>query len=99
MLIGGEELGGISIHDHIPEGDGVLMGLLLLEIVAASGATAARSWWPTCCAEVGPAQYARNDLRLARPLAKAEMTRRLTEDAPASIGGPTRGGGRADATA
>jgi phosphomannomutase len=34
VLIGGEESGGISIKGHIPEGDGVLMGLLLLEIVA-----------------------------------------------------------------
>ncbi len=28
VLIGGEESGGISIKGHIPEGDGVLMGLL-----------------------------------------------------------------------
>ncbi len=34
VLIGGEESGGISIKGHIPEGDGILMGLLLLEIVA-----------------------------------------------------------------
>ena len=37
VLIGGEESGGISIQGHIPEGDGVLMGLLLLEIVAHAG--------------------------------------------------------------
>lgn len=34
ILLGGEESGGISFKGHIPEGDGVLMGLLLLEIVA-----------------------------------------------------------------
>jgi phosphomannomutase len=34
VLIGGEESGGISILGHIPEGDGLLMGLLLAEIVA-----------------------------------------------------------------
>ncbi len=34
VLIGGEESGGISIKGHIPEGDGILMGLLLLEIIA-----------------------------------------------------------------
>ena len=34
ILIGGEESGGISIRGHIPEGDGILMGLLLLEIMA-----------------------------------------------------------------
>ena len=35
VLIGGEESGGISFKGHIPEGDGVLMGLLLVEMVAA----------------------------------------------------------------
>lgn len=37
VLLGGEESGGISIQGHIPEGDGVLMGLLLAEIVAKRG--------------------------------------------------------------
>ena len=34
VLLGGEESGGISILGHIPEGDGLLMGLLLTEMVA-----------------------------------------------------------------
>jgi len=34
VLIGGEESGGIGIKGHIPERDGVLNGLLLLEAVA-----------------------------------------------------------------
>ena len=34
VVMGGEESGGMSIHGHIPEGDGVLMGLLLLEVMA-----------------------------------------------------------------
>ncbi|PJF24180.1 MAG: phosphoglucosamine mutase, partial [Phototrophicales bacterium] len=38
ILIGGEESGGISLRGHIPEGDGILMGLLLLEIMAVSDA-------------------------------------------------------------
>jgi phosphomannomutase len=36
---------------------------------------------------VGPAHYARKDLRLQRPVVKTEMVRRLTESAPAAIGG------------
>ena len=36
ILIGGEESGGISFKGHLPEGDGIIMGLLLLEIVADS---------------------------------------------------------------
>jgi phosphomannomutase len=38
-------------------------------------------------ADVGPALYERVDLRLSRPVAKAEMTEFLTKKAPAEIGG------------
>lgn len=86
VLMGGEESGGMSIRGHIPEGDGVLMGLLLLEVLADSGATLSELV-RDLLQDVGPAHYARSDLRLARPVAKAEMVRRLTEDAPAAIGG------------
>jgi phosphomannomutase len=37
--------------------------------------------------EVGPALYERVDLRLSRPIAKAEMTEMLTKNAPAEIAG------------
>src|SRR5574341_91725 len=86
VLIGGEESGGISIKGHIPEGDGILFGLLLLEMVAAWGAPL-EELVDDLLREVGPAHYARKDLRLAHPVSKAEMTRRLTQSAPASIDG------------
>jgi alpha-D-glucose phosphate-specific phosphoglucomutase len=90
VLIGGEESGGISFKGHIPEGDGVLMGLLLIEIVA------------NCCnslcdlvddlmKDVGPVFYQRNDLRLNYPVSKNKMTAYLAENAPATIGGETIG--------
>lgn len=85
VLIGGEESGGISIKGHIPEGDGILMGLLLLEIVAAAD-TPLEELVQHLLQTVGPAHYERRDLRLAHPVAKAELTRRLTEHAPAKIG-------------
>jgi phosphomannomutase len=37
VLIGGEESGGIGVQRHIPERDGVLMGLMLLEAMTLSG--------------------------------------------------------------
>ena len=86
VLIGGEESGGISIKGHIPEGDGILFGLLLLEIVAASGATLAELV-DQLEADVGPAHYARRDMKLAHPVNKKEMTDRLTNDAPPNIAG------------
>ncbi len=86
VLMGGEESGGMSIQGHIPEGDGVLMGLLLLEVIAAAGVSLSELV-DDLLQDVGPAHYARTDLRLSRPVGKSEMVRRLTEAAPASIGG------------
>src|SRR5688572_24821257 len=86
VLIGGEESGGISFKGHIPEGDGPAMGLLLVEMVAASGKTL-HSLVQDLLDDVGPAFYERVDLRLSRPVAKAEMTEFLTKRAPAEIGG------------
>jgi phosphomannomutase len=88
VLIGGEESGGISIKGHIPEGDGILFGLLLIEIVAASGATLAELV-NQLEADVGPARYARRDIRLAHPVNKKEMTARLVNDAPSNIASVT----------
>ena len=85
VLIGGEESGGISFKGHIPEGDGPAMGLLLVEMIAASKKTL----YEMVCdllEEVGPAFYERKDLRLSRPVAKAEMTDFLTKQAPGEIG-------------
>ncbi len=39
VLIGGEESGGIGITNHLPERDGVFIGMLLLEIMAIRGKT------------------------------------------------------------
>jgi alpha-D-glucose phosphate-specific phosphoglucomutase len=86
VLIGGEESGGISFHGHIPEGDGILMGLLLLEIVATSGATL-YELVEDLLKEVGPAVYQRSDLRLSHPVSKQTMCKVLVDDAPVEIGG------------
>lgn len=86
VLIGGEESGGISFKGHIPEGDGPIMGLLLVEMLAESGKSLG-ALVDELLADVGPAFYERVDLRLSRPVAKAEMTEFLTKQAPAEIGG------------
>jgi phosphomannomutase len=39
ILLGAEESGGIGVRDHIPERDGILNSMLLLEAVVASGKT------------------------------------------------------------
>lgn len=86
VLIGGEESGGISFKGHIPEGDGPIMGLLLVEMIAYWGKPLGKLV-DELLEDVGPAFYERVDLRLARPVAKAEMTRRLRQQAPATLDG------------
>lgn len=86
VLIGGEESGGISFKGHIPEGDGPLMGLLLVEMIASSGTTL-YEMVEALQKEVGPVVYERTDLRLKSPVAKDKMTDRLKNEAPQSIGG------------
>ncbi len=86
VLIGGEESGGISFKGHIPEGDGVLMGLLLTEMIAANDVPL-EEMITELLSEVGPAHYQRVDLRLTKPISKERMVERLTDSAPDSIGG------------
>ena len=76
----------MTIKGHIPEGDGVLMGLLLLEAISAAGVPL-HELVAGLQADVGPAHYTRCDIPLRRPVAKAEMVTRLTEDVPGSLGG------------
>jgi alpha-D-glucose phosphate-specific phosphoglucomutase len=84
VLIGGEESGGLSIKGHIPEGDGILMGLLLMEIMAEADAPL-HELVADLQASVGPTCYARRDLRLNQPVAKQEMVKLLTDGAPAHL--------------
>jgi phosphomannomutase len=85
VLIGGEESGGITIKGHVPMGDGILMGLLLLEIMSEKH-TPLDELVRDLLAEVGPFYYARNDLT-TEPFSKPELVRRLTDGAPAQIAG------------
>ncbi len=86
VLMGGEESGGLSIKGHIPEGDGILMGMLLLEVMASSQAPL-HELVEDIQREVGPAKYARTDIALKRPVPKPEMVTRLSEQAPAELAG------------
>jgi phosphomannomutase len=86
ILIGGEESGGIAFRGHIPEGDGALMALLLVEMVSTLGASLSELV-EDLVNNYGPVHYQRTDLRLSHPIAKEQMTRQLTEETPPDIGG------------
>ncbi len=85
VLMGGEESGGISIHGHIPEGDGVLMGLLLAEVVARQGGNA-DAVIDRLMARIGYFVYDRRDFH-TQPFSKPELVRRLVDNAPGHLAG------------
>ena len=85
VLIGGEESGGISIKGHIPEGDGILMGLLMAEVVAHYGKSP-EELLTDLMAEIGEFDYARNDFKV-RPFDKPALMLQLVELAPPEIAG------------
>ncbi|MBU0490468.1 MAG: phosphoglucomutase/phosphomannomutase family protein, partial [Chloroflexi bacterium] len=87
VLIGGEESGGMSIQGHIPEGDGILAGLLLLEALAISGASLAEVL-AQIAAEVGHFYYQREDVA-APGLSKPALVARLLAAPPAALAGQT----------
>jgi phosphomannomutase len=75
ILMGGEESGGLGVKGHIPERDGILMALLLLEAMAMSGKGLWRLLEETMD-EIGHFHYARIDLPIeneAKQLLVAEL--------------------------
>lgn len=84
VVMGGEESGGMSIQGHIPEGDGVLMGLLLLEVMAAAQIPL-HELVIDLLEKYGPAQYKRTDMKLTRPIEKNQMVQYLLNCAPKEI--------------
>jgi len=64
VLVGGEESGGIAVAGHIPERDGIWVGLVLLEFMAKSGKTL-RHLIDEIYEIVGHFAYDRADLHLS----------------------------------
>ncbi len=83
VLIGGEESGGIGIKGHIPERDGVLNSLLLLEI-AASERRPMSQIVERMMEELGYCYYDRRDLHVEE---RIELVERLKENPPEGFGG------------
>ncbi len=67
ILVGGEESGGIAIKGHIPERDGIWMGLVVFEFMAKSGKTL-EELVEEVYELVGEFKYWRDDLHLSEEL-------------------------------
>lgn len=63
VLVGGEESGGIAAAGHIPERDGIWMGMLLLEFMAKTGKTL-KQLMQEVYAIVGTFAFDRDDLHI-----------------------------------
>ena len=88
-VLGGEESGGFAVRGHIPERDGILVGLLFADMMVKTGKSVSR-----ILAEleqrVGPHAYARHDIHLHRDTYEAERKRvleTLEKNEPEEIAG------------
>ena len=85
ILIGGEESGGIGVRGYLPERDGVLLGLLLLELVAKR-----RKTIPQLVAEIerayGKFYYQRQDVHYP-DACKPRLFGWLKEQTPTALDG------------
>jgi phosphomannomutase len=84
-LIAGEESGGYAFRGHIPERDGVLSGLLLLDYMVRTGKKPSELL-ADLYAEVGPHAYDRVDITV-RTEEKDAIRERVAEADPGEIAG------------
>ena len=84
-LIGGEESGGYGFRGHLPERDGILAGLYLLDYVAATGKKPS-DLLKEVFAITGPHFYQRLDFDL-EPGSNARIKATLDAAAPSEIAG------------
>ena len=67
VLLGGEESGGIAVKGHIPERDGIWMGLIIWEYMAKSGKSL-EALIEEVYELVGEFKFERNDLHITEEL-------------------------------
>ncbi len=83
VAIGGEESGGLGVAFHLPERDGVLSALLVLEAIAHSGG-ALETIVAGQDAAYGALAYGRRDLHLPMPVLRA-FVENLRSDPPPHV--------------
>jgi len=83
ILLGAEESGGIGVKGHIPERDGILNSLLLLEAVAAAGKTPSQMV-SEMHREFGEFYFDRRDLHIEIDRGK-NLVAQLAEKPPAKF--------------
>jgi phosphomannomutase len=87
VLLGGEESGGIGYGNHIPERDGLLSALYLLEAMAKSGADLSALYQDLQTKTSYTAVYDRIDLPLASEAVRDKLQAQLLNQPPTEIMG------------
>ncbi len=87
MLLGGEESGGIGVEGYIPERDGTLVTLLMLQAMVDEGKPLSEMV-SDLTRTFGELHYRRRDLA-CRPEKGARIVERLKSSPPRTIGGLT----------
>lgn len=86
-LIGGEESGGYAFRGHVPERDGILGNLYLLDMMCRTGKKPSELLTMLFDLVGGPHYYDRIDTRLKDNAMKAQAKARLDTAMPATIAG------------
>jgi phosphomannomutase len=84
-LLGGEESGGYGFRGHVPERDGILAGLYMLDFVARAGKRPSELL-AELYAKVGPHHYDRLDIALREDQRDA-IIKRAADARPDAIAG------------
>jgi phosphomannomutase len=88
-LLGGEESGGYGIRGHIPERDGILVGLFFADMIQRKGKPLS-AILAELQAKVGPHAYARHDIHMPRDTYEVDRKRileTLKEKQPHAVAG------------
>ncbi|MCB0607899.1 MAG: phosphoglucomutase/phosphomannomutase family protein [Lewinellaceae bacterium] len=84
VIVGGEESGGLAVKGHIPERDGIWIGLMILEFMSKTGKSL-KALIQEVYDIVGPFAFERDDVHLAESK-KQEVIKKCKEDPYTAFG-------------
>lgn len=84
IIVGGEESGGLAVAGHIPERDGIWIGLLLMEFMAKTGKSV-QELIADIYSEVGPFSMGRDDRHVEEQV-KRDIIQKCADRAYSSFG-------------
>jgi phosphomannomutase len=74
VVVGGEESGGLAVKGHIPERDGIWVGLMIMEFMAKTGKSL-KELVEEIYELVGPFSFDRDDLHISEELKQSIVSK------------------------